>query len=30
VQVASWNPGASRLAVAAIAPGPNTASLIVG
>jgi len=30
VQVASWQPGTPRLAVAAIAPGQNSASLIVG
>ena len=30
VQVASWRPGAPRLAVAAIRPGRNSASLIVG
>jgi hypothetical protein len=30
VQVASWRPGAARLAVAAVAPGPNSTSLIVG
>jgi hypothetical protein len=30
VQVASWQPGTARLAVAAIRPGPDTASLIVG
>jgi hypothetical protein len=30
VQVASWRPGAARLAVAAIRPGPNSTSLIVG
>ena len=30
VQVASWHPGASRLAVTAIQPGPDQASLVVG
>jgi hypothetical protein len=30
VQVASWRPGAAQLAVAAIRPGPNSTSLIVG
>jgi hypothetical protein len=30
VQVASWSPGAARLAVAAIRPGPSSTSLIVG
>jgi hypothetical protein len=30
VQVASWRPGAARLAVAAVRPGPNSTSLIVG
>ncbi len=30
VQVASWRPGAARLAVAAIQPGPSSTSLIVG
>lgn len=30
VQVASWRPGAARLAVAAIRPGPSSTSLIVG
>jgi hypothetical protein len=30
VQVASWQPGTARLAVAAIRPGQNSASLIVG
>jgi hypothetical protein len=30
VQVASWRPGAARLAVAAIRPGPSATSLIVG
>jgi hypothetical protein len=30
VQVASWNPGATRLAVAAIRPGQDSDSLIVG
>jgi len=30
VQVASWRPGAARLAVAAIRPGPDSTSLIVG
>jgi hypothetical protein len=30
VQVASWLPGAARLAVAAVPPGQNPASLIVG
>lgn len=30
VQVASWRPGAARLAVAAVAPGPSSTSLIVG
>jgi hypothetical protein len=30
VQVASWHPGATRLAVTAIQPGPNQASLVVG
>ncbi len=30
VQVTSWRPGATRLAVAAIRPGPNSDSLIVG
>lgn len=30
LQVASWHPGAHRLAVAAIRPGPQSASLIVG
>jgi hypothetical protein len=30
VQVASWNPGAARLAVAAIRPGRTSDSLIVG
>jgi len=30
VQVASWQPGAARLAVAAVPPGQNPASLIVG
>jgi hypothetical protein len=30
VQVASWQPGSARLAVAAIRPGQNSASLIVG
>jgi hypothetical protein len=30
VQVASWRPGATRLAVAVVAPGPNSTSLIVG
>jgi hypothetical protein len=29
-QLASWNPGASRLAVTIIPPGPDEASLIVG
>jgi len=29
VQVASWRPGAARLAVAAIQPGPSSTSLIV-
>jgi hypothetical protein len=30
VQVASWRPGATQLAVAAVAPGPSSTSLIVG
>jgi hypothetical protein len=30
VQVTSWRPGATRLAVAGIRPGPDSASLIVG
>jgi hypothetical protein len=30
VQVASWRPGAARLAVAGIQPGPSSTSLIVG
>jgi hypothetical protein len=30
VQVASWQPGAARLAVAVVPPGQNPASLIVG
>jgi hypothetical protein len=30
VQVASWHPGATRLAVAAIRPGQDQASLVVG
>jgi hypothetical protein len=29
-QLASWNPGASRLAVTVIRPGPGQASLVVG
>jgi hypothetical protein len=29
-QLASWNPGASRLAVTVIPPGPGQASLVVG
>ena len=30
VQVASWRPGAARLAVAAVRPGQDSASLVVG
>ena len=30
MQLASWHPGASRLAVTVIQPGPTEASLIVG
>jgi len=30
VQVASWHPGARRLTVAVIKPGPQATSLIVG
>jgi len=30
VQVASWQPGATRLAVAVIRPGQDLASLVVG
>jgi hypothetical protein len=30
LQIASWRPGAHRLAVAAIGPGPESTSLIVG
>jgi hypothetical protein len=30
VQLASWQPGATRLAVAAVRPGPDQASLVVG
>ena len=30
VQVASWRPGAARLAVAALRPGPDSSSLVVG
>ena len=30
VQVASWRPGAARIAVAAVQPGPSSTSLIVG
>jgi hypothetical protein len=30
VQLASWHPGATRLAVAAIRPGPDLAALVVG
>ena len=29
-QLASWHPGASRLAVTVIPPGPDQASLVVG
>jgi hypothetical protein len=29
-QLASWNPGDSRLAVTVIPPGPGQASLVVG
>jgi hypothetical protein len=30
MQLASWHPGAGRLAVTVIQPGPTEASLIVG
>lgn len=30
VQVASWRPGAARLAVTALRPGPDSSSLVVG
>jgi hypothetical protein len=30
VQLASWHPGANRLAVAVIGPGQDQASLVVG
>jgi hypothetical protein len=30
VQVASWHPGAARLAVAAVRPGPDSSALVVG
>ena len=30
VQLASWHPGATRLAVAVIGPGQDQASLVVG